>query len=260
MDSLFNSDVNAGKKAPKFKVFVILLVSFLVLISISTFIFFKPSILNLINKISGGQDTQETPTEYSPFTNMMSPVSESSREEKNKKPLREGQLLGDIVRKSELKYQDGSSLVSYYIYLISTGDVYKKNVVLDNGQTANLFILKALILNNDEPIEAVIAVSVENTTEEIGNWWVANFSSSQEQISELLSLPLDEERFEKIFLKDTEWKYTFYPSYDMGAPDWYVSIAKVIYEGFGPDKIISDITNEEKTNLILMPQLVIRRD
>lgn len=156
------------------------------------------------------------------------------------------------------KNQDG--LIDIYSVVIkSTGDVYTKEITVDNGVVVTLFILKGRLENNLD-VDAVVGINSTGFFDGIEkNWWLRNLMKFNNGLNEMpgridfSKVSLNEDSLETQFDKDSFWNYSFYFDNRILVLGEYKEIIKKIYGDTDSATILSDLRERGETDLPLFP-------
>ena len=229
---------------------IVLLVLVLAGILGYTFFSFKDRPLDFLNRKSNDVVvTSGSETAPSPFGGL---VDESSFTIIEDGGLVKTHRIGYDERVGLPKNKDGLVDI-YYVNIVSSGDVYTKDITTDGGDEIRLFILKGTLENNNE-VEALVGASFLNDPAKLSNSWLWDLlgDSDISNISDINSL-LDESRLESIFVEDSTLRYDFYFDNKINASAEYRKVIDSIYAEKNPADIITDLSEKGSIDVVLVP-------
>lgn len=165
-------------------------------------------------------------------------------------------LEDEIIKKEKVTFLDNleENFEFEYVELVSSGDIYEKELFLNDGVRVNLVLMKAY-LKNKSPVNAVIALVYNEDLHKIPNIWLYNIDYSDPNAS--LDSKLKISYLKTIFSEGTAWDYFYYSDNEISFSKEYLETFDFLMKDFRTEGIPYFLANiEEYNDFILMPYFI----
>jgi len=178
-----------------------------------------------------------------------------------------GLISSNVVLSEEVAYNDkvglprneNGNIDFYYVNVNSSGNVYSRNITINDGTEITLLILEGY-LENGLDVDVIVGIyGGKFFNKPLSNWWLNNMfyrNNIENGLNERPTeseLVLTESNLEQRFKKDSIWKYTFYFDNKIKIPDEYKNILDTVYSEKDLISNVRDLERVGSTDVILMP-------
>lgn len=180
-------------------------------------------------------------------------ISRTNLKERGSRSMSEGSSL---VQESKFEYSGGSPVLVKSINILSTGRIKAEQILLHGNDEVEVYILQALLVDNEKPINVVVGILYTQNAGDLINWWIYNLLDEKEVTKSQEEL-LQKSYLESVFVEGTKWRYSWYIGERQQIPDKYLDIIMNISDSKSLQKIEEDFEKYGRTDSLLFPYLIL---